>query len=153
MIDHLIRSCVILESLQKSAKEAVWDEMLDALVTAGQLPSDARAPIRAQLEEREGLGSTGIGNGVALPHSKRAPIPEMVMALARSVEGLDYDAIDGRPVQILFMILTPVERADDHLQALRWVSGLARNADFRRFMVAAASESEMRDLLREMTAA
>ena len=74
------------------------------------------------------------------------------MALARSQEGIEYQAIDGRSVQTLFLIVAPSDQAEAHLEALRWISTLARNADFRRFVLSAAGADEIRELLREMSA-
>ena len=152
MIDGLIDTAIIVEKLDSSAKSDVLAEILDAVVTSGRVKKAAKAAIRELLEEREALGSTGIGNGVAVPHVKSAVVKQVSLALARSQDGIEYQAIDGRPVHTLFLILAPESDAESHLAALRWVSTLARNPDFRRFVLAADGEDAIRDLLREMSA-
>lgn len=152
MIEDLIDSAVILEELESSGADQVLDEVLAAMVASGRLAERDVAAVGKKLAEREALGSTGIGNGVAVPHVKSERIDKISMALARSSSGIEYRAIDGRPVHIFFMILAPEDSADDHLRALRWISSLARNADFRRFVLSAGSEADLRDLLREMSA-
>ncbi len=152
MIQDLIDSAVILEELKCSDADQVLDEVLAAMAAAKCVAKGDGAAIGKKLAEREALGSTGIGNGVAVPHVKGDQITKISMALARSSSGIEYRAIDGRPVHIFFMILAPAESAEDHLQALRWISTLARNADFRRFALSAKTEADLRDLLREMSA-
>lgn len=151
MIEELIQSTVILEALASVDKEAALDEMLQGLVAAGRVGEENVSQIVERLREREALGSTGIGNGVAVPHVKTDRVASVAMALARSAEGIEYQAIDGRSVRTFFLIVAPADQADAHLEALRWISTLARNADFRRFVLLAESADEIRDLLREMS--
>ena len=150
MIATLIDEAVILDA-EAPTKEGFLDAMLDAMVAAGRVQTADRAGIGKQLREREALGSTGIGNGIAVPHVKSGKIDQICLALARSGDGIDYQAIDGLPVHTVFLILAPVDQAESHLQALRWISSLARNGDFRRFVQSAGGEAEVRDLLREMS--
>ena len=151
MIAALIDSAVIVESLGASSKDDVLTEMLDAAISGGRAAADDKKALRKLLADREALGSTGIGNGVAVPHVKSDRIGELGLILARSQDGIEYQAIDGRPVHTLFLLLAPKSAAEDHLAALRWVSTLARDADFRRFVMAAGDDDAIRDLLREMS--
>lgn len=151
MIEELIESAVILENVASAEKGPVLDEMLQALVAAGRVAADDAPQIRKRLREREALGSTGIGNGVAVPHVKTDRVSRVAMALARAPGGIEYQAIDGRAVQTLFLIVAPADQAEAHLAALRWISTLARNADFRRFVVSADGADEIRELLHEMS--
>lgn len=152
MIEELIDSAVIIEELSSTDVDGVLNEVLQAMVGVDRIARRDADDIVVQLRERERQGSTGIGNGMAVPHVKTECVERMAMALARSRDGIDYRAIDGRPVHTVFLIVAPVDRADDHLQALRWISTLARNADFRRFVRSASGEDEIRDLLHEMSA-
>lgn len=151
MIQELIDSALVLDDLKASTKDAVLDEILAAAVDGGRLQKSKRAAIRKRLAEREELGSTGIGNGVAVPHVKADAVGDTLLVLARSHDGVDFDAVDGRPVHTVFLIVAPKDAAEEHLQLLRWISGLARSADFRRFFRSAADEREIRELLREMS--
>ena len=74
------------------------------------------------------------------------------MVLARCRKGIEWQAIDGRPVQVVFLLVSPSAEPEAHLQCLRWIAGLARNADFRRFLLDAPDQAAMRELLREMSA-
>ena len=150
MIETLIDSAVIVDDLRAAGKAEAFDEILAAAVASGALDKAQSGPIRKRLVEREELGSTGIGNGVAVPHVKVATAERMVLCLARHVAGIDFDAIDGRPVHTLFVVIAPQDAAEDHLALLRWISGLARDADFRRFVQDAEGAVQIRELLHEM---
>jgi mannitol/fructose-specific phosphotransferase system IIA component (Ntr-type) len=150
MFSKLIESATIIESLVASAKADVLKEMLKAGVDSGGLAVKNTATLRKKLAEREKLGSTGIGNGVAVPHVKSGAISEVCMILGRSVQGIDYQAIDGRPVHTVFLLVVPTDQAEVHLQSLRWIASLARNPDFRRFVLSASGEAGIRELLHEM---
>jgi PTS system nitrogen regulatory IIA component len=153
MIRKLVDSAPILPDLKAKAKEAVLKELLQAAQDAGAFPKKAFAGLLKKLGEREAMGSTGIGNGVAVPHLKSEEVKTLTLVLGRSKRGIEYQAIDGRAAQILFLLAAPQDAAEDHLRCLRWISGLARNADFRRFFLDAEGADAIRDLLREMTPA
>lgn len=150
MLKDLIDSALILESIQAVSKEAALDEILAAAVKAKLIRSKKSSVIRELLQKREELGSTGIGNGVAVPHVKADEIVKPSIVLARSTAGIPYAAVDGKDVRTLFMLLGPKNAAEEHLQVLRWISTLARSSDFRRFVIGAKGEAEIRDLLHEM---
>lgn len=150
MIGALIDSAVLVESIDSSTTDAVIDEVLRALVAEGRLRKGSLAAIRKNIAEREIKGSTGIGNGVAVPHVKTDSVETSVFALGRSSAGVEWNAIDGRPVHLVFLILAPKSATEEHLAMLRWISTMARDGDFRRFARAAESADELRDLLREM---
>lgn len=151
----LIDTAVVLPSVAATTKDGVLEEILGAMADAGVLTASDVTPVLAQLLEREAQGSTGLGNGVAIPHVRETTgVSENMMALGIAREGIAFDAIDGRPVQIVFLILGPSGAdPDEHLQVLRGVSRLARNLDFRRFALSAGSAQELVELLREMTEA
>jgi len=151
MIQELIRSSVVVEALESADKAAALNEVVSALVGAGAVAEGMADEVGERALAREARGSTGIGHGVAVPHAKVGGVGGMVMALARSRSGIDYDAVDGQPVHTIFFLVSPEDQADDHLAALRWVSSLARDADFRRFVLAASGEAEVRELLLEMS--
>ena len=145
-------SIVLLPALSSSSRDDALAEILDQMVAQGDVQAAARDAIYAQLVERETQASTGLGNGVAVPHVKRADVVETRIAVAVSPDGLPFDAIDGKPVHIVFLVLGSKDAAEgSHLQALRWVSGLARNSDFRRFARAVDGVDEFRELLMEMS--
>jgi len=150
MLRDLIDSTLIIECVQAGSKGDALDEILRLAVKAKLLAAKKFAAVRKLLQEREDLGSTGIGNGVAVPHVKTVDIAKTCMILARSVEGIPFSSVDGKDVHTVFMLLAPADAAEEHLQVLRWISTLARSGDFRRFFSDAAGEAEIRDLLHEM---
>lgn len=148
----LLDSIVLLPALASSSRDDALAEVLDQMVAQGVVDGSVRGDIYARLVERENQASTGLGNGVAVPHVKQADVSETRIAVAVSSVGLPFDAIDGKPVHIVFLVLGPRESAGDgHLKALRWVSGLARSADFRRFARAIDGVDEFHELLVEMS--
>jgi nitrogen PTS system EIIA component len=86
-----------------------------------------------------------------VPHVKGEEVERATLVLARCKKGLEWQAIDGRPVHVVFLLVSPANEPENHLQCLRWVAGLARNADFRRFLQDAKDVDAIRDLLREMS--
>ncbi len=153
MLKQVIDSALILESTAATAKGDLLDEVVSAIVESGRLPPGQADLVRDALRKREALGSTGIGNGVAVPHVKHAKLDSVVLTLARSEQGVDYAAVDGRAVHLLFLILAPEASAEVHLQLLRWISKLARHSDFRRFAGQATGTDELRELLHELSEA
>ncbi len=152
MNHSLIESVVLPPSLKAGSREEAFAEILDHMVEGDAIGKSDRDGIFKQLLDREELGSTGLGNGVAVPHVKEAPVDGLRLAVAISEAGVPFGAIDGRPVHILFLVLGPCgSQPVEHLNVLRWVSGLARNGDFRRFALAADGCDGLRDLLVEMT--
>ncbi len=153
MIENLSGSCFIVPCLETISKEEVFQEMLDRVVEAGHITKRDRTAMKKLLIEREAQGSTGLGNGIAVPHFKAKKLIDHHLVVANSQAGIQFDAIDGQPVHTLFLVMGPAEDSEGHLQVLRWVSSLARSADFRRFVLNAKSEAEIRDLLEEMSGA
>ncbi len=153
MIRKLVQTATILPELQAGSREAALKELLQAALEAGAFPKKAFNGLHKKLAEREAMGSTGIGNGVGVPHVKGDEVKQPTLVLGRHRSGIEYQAIDGRLVQILFLLVTPTAAAEDHLKCLRWISGLARSADFRRFCLDAADEVAIRELLLEMSPA
>ncbi|MEM9179966.1 MAG: PTS sugar transporter subunit IIA [Pseudomonadota bacterium] len=97
--------------------------------------------------ERENLGSTSVGEGVAIPHARIPELKSPVGAFVRLVDGVDFDAIDGRPCDLIFMLLAPIAAGADHLRALAQVSRAFRNADLRDKLRAASDVDAIKDLV------
>lgn len=150
MISELVRSATILADVQATTKDAAIKELVQAAQAAGIVPKKKVAALGKKVLDRESLGSTGIGNGVAVPHVKSEDVQNAHLVFGRVRGGLEWHAIDGRPVHILFFLVSPAEAAEAHLRCLRWISMLARNGDFRRFCLDAADDKGLRDLLGEM---
>ena len=152
MIPQLIDAAALLGELQATTKEAALKELLAAALAAGAFPAKAQKGLQKRLSDREAIGSTGLGNTVAVPHVKGDEVARTTLVLARCKTGIEWQAIDGRPVHTIFLLVSPASEPESHLQCLRWIASLARSADFRRFLHEAKDPSAMRELLREMTA-
>ncbi|TXH29473.1 MAG: PTS sugar transporter subunit IIA [Elusimicrobia bacterium] len=126
----LLSNDVVVVDLAAQTKKDVLAELCGVLGKAGKLP-DAAAMVRALLE-REALGSTGIGAGVAIPHGKAANVPGQAAALGISKRGVAFEALDGEPVHIVFLLVAPTEAAGDHLKALAKISRLLKDKFFRQ---------------------
>jgi PTS system nitrogen regulatory IIA component len=151
MIAQLIEAAAMVADLAAKTKDAALKELLAAAEESGAFPAKAAKGLAKRLTEREAIGSTGLGNTVAVPHVKSDDVVRTTLVLGRCRRGLEWQAIDGRPVHVLFLLVSPTAEPESHLQCLRWIAGLARNADFRRFLLDAPDGDAMRELLREMT--
>ena len=152
MIRKLIETATLIGELEATTKEAALKELLTGAQAAGAFPAKSAKALGKRLSEREAIGSTGLGNSVAVPHVKGDDVAQPALVLARCKKGLEWQAIDGRPVHILFLLVSPATEPETHLQCLRWIATLARSTDFRRFVLDAPTGAAMRDLLREMAA-
>jgi mannitol/fructose-specific phosphotransferase system IIA component (Ntr-type) len=152
MIPSLVENATIVVELKSSTKDAAIKELLKAAQAAKIFPKKHEAAFAKKLLERESIGSTGLGNSVAVPHLKHDEVATSSVVVARAPGGIEWQAIDGRPVSILFFVASPSGDPESHLQCLRWISSLARNADFRRFLLDSEEVDQIRELLREMIA-
>ncbi len=148
------KACSI--GLKASDKNQALEESVGNLVSGGVLDAGLADDAKRALLEREELASTGVGQNVAIPHVKLAGIEEAVACLSVHNEGLEWAAVDGEPVQVLFTVLRPAESTElhdpeRHLEMMRWIASLARNDDFRSFALQAKTRTELVDLLKEMS--
>lgn len=149
LTDFLVEESIIYELKVRDKRNAI-KEMVEALTRSHKIPASEVDSVTAALMKREQLGSTGIGGGVAVPHTKHKSVSRLLVTVARSEEGVDFDALDGEPVHLVFLLLSPSETAGAHLQALEKIATLIRDNDFRRFMTTASDKEEMIEILREV---
>src|SRR3984893_6228704 len=129
MSDFVVRDSIIVP-LNASTNEGVIREMVEGLRTAGQFKgADVEDIIKAILK-RELLGSTGIGRGVAIPHTKHPCVERLTGTVAISKQGVPFDSLDGDPVNVFVMLTSPQDRPTDHLRALENVSRVLRDDHF-----------------------
>jgi len=111
-------------------------ELTEALIASGcQLDIDEVLRI---LQERENLGSTGIGDGVAIPHGKLKNLDQLVMSFGRSIDGVDFDSMDGKPAHLFFLLVAPEESVGVHLKTLARISKLLKDQEVRQKLIDAA---------------
>ncbi len=123
MIEKLLREDRILLDLKAKDKEGVLREMVSVL----NLPKDKEDLLISSLMQREKLGSTGIGKGIAIPHCRSVAVDNITLIVGISKEGVDFDSLDGKPVHIIFMLVaTPMDPSMQYLTALGNIAKIAR---------------------------
>ncbi|TWU18172.1 PTS sugar transporter subunit IIA [Allorhodopirellula heiligendammensis] len=144
-----VKKGAIRANLQSTTKEAVINELVESLLEAGEIAADQRDDIIAAIMKREELGSTGIGRGVAVPHTKHPSVSELVGTVGVSEAGVDFDSLDGERVQLFFLLISPPERPGDHLRALENISRQLRDESFCRFLKQSKTADDIQQLLQE----
>lgn len=130
-------------------KESVIRELVGTLVKAGQVAEKDSDDIIKTIIKREELGSTGIGRGVAVPHTKHASVDRLVGTVGISEFGVDFDSLDGEKVQLLFLLISPPDLPADHLKALGNISRQLRDDMFCRFLKQSKTSEDVAQLLSE----
>jgi PTS system fructose-specific IIC component len=144
--DLLTKETMILQ-LQANTKEEVIEELVAKLQEAGVL-ADAQA-FKEAIWAREAQSTTGVGDGIAIPHAKTAAVKRPAVAFGRSKTGIDYDALDGKPSHLFFMIAAPEGANNTHLEALARLSSMLMDASFRAQLESASDEEEVLRLIAE----
>ncbi len=130
IMDFLSEKAILVD-LKSTKKGEVLEELTDLLISAGEISEACRAKMLEGLHNREALGSTAIGQGVAIPHSKTDCVSKLTAAFAISRKGIDFDSLDGEPAHIFFMLAAPLDSAGPHLKALARISRLLKDKYFR----------------------
>lgn len=136
-------------TLASQSKPAVIQELVESLVAAGAVAASEQEGIVKAIMKREELGSTGIGRGVAVPHTKHPSVSRLVGTVGVCTDGLDFNSLDGEKVHLFFLLISPPDRPGDHLRALENISRQLRNDMFCRFLKQAKSADDIRQLLDE----
>jgi PTS system nitrogen regulatory IIA component len=135
----------IIEELKAKSKRAVLVE-LSEIFTHYHSGIQGEAMVEVLLD-REKLGSTGIGDGIAIPHGKLKGLDHLVIAFGRSREGIDFDAIDGKPVHIFFLLMAPESSTGQHLKALAKISRMLKDQEFRSSLMSAKNTEEIYQII------
>ncbi len=130
IMDFLSKKAITTD-VKSVKKEDVIKELVDTLVDAGDIEKRHRNKLIEALMARESLGSTAIGQGIAIPHAKSDSVTKLVAAFGLSKKGVDFDSLDGEPVNIFFLLLAPQDSAGPHLKALARISRLLKDKYFR----------------------
>jgi PTS system nitrogen regulatory IIA component len=146
-ITDILDADSVIEQLTARDKKGVLDELVSVLVEHGKL-ADQEKSVQILLE-RERLGSTGIGDGIAIPHGKLKAINSVICSFGRSKEGVDFQSIDEKPSYLFFLLFAPEESAGEHLKALARLSRLLKDAQLRKQLLAATSRAEIYRLITE----
>lgn len=146
--DFIVADAVVA-ALAGTDRDAVIRELVTSLAQAGALDADAVEDVVAALIKREQNGSTGFGKGVAVPHVKHAKVKRMVGTVGRSASGIDFAALDHQPVYSVFLLLSPDNAPQQHLQAMNIVFSNLQKDMFRKFLRQADAQKKILDLLEE----
>ena len=131
----------IISELTAKDKKKVLEELVDAMIYPDSI-IEKHALVKVLLE-RERLGSTGIGDGVAIPHGKYPGIDQPLISFGRSLEGLDFESMDGQPAHLFFLLVAPENSANLHLKALATIARVLKNSSFRKALMEASSREEI----------
>lgn len=146
LLDILSPGCV-KAPLEATDKKGVIDELVDLLARDGKV-NDA-ANLKEAVWMRETTRTTGIGHSLAIPHGKSEGVPSLTMAVGKPAEPMDFASIDGKPVKLVVLLASPLDKTSDHIQALAKVSRLMAQEEFRAKIYAATSSQDLYDLLQQ----
>jgi len=130
----------IITDIKSAKKEDVLKELVDALINAGDIEKRSRTKLIDALMVRESLGSTAIGQGIAIPHAKSDCAEKLIAAFGLSKKGVDFDSLDGELAYIFFLLVAPQDSAGPHLKALARISRLLKDKYFRDTLRTCADE-------------
>jgi nitrogen PTS system EIIA component len=147
IMDFLNKKAVTA-SLQANDKEGVIREMVQLLANSAGIPDSSDELVKAVLA-RESLGSTGIGQGIGIPHAKNQCVKQLVAAFGLSQKGVNFDSLDGEPAYIFFLLVAPEESAGPHLKALARISRMLKDKYFRDLLRKSKDEKEILRIIEE----
>ena len=140
-IVDILPEALVVPSLRGRTKDEVLHELAAALATAH--PNVDANRLVDVLRERERLGSTAIGDGIAIPHGKWPGLQSVVAVFGRHAQGVDFDSLDGRPTHLFFLLVAPEDSVGQHLKALARVSRLLKDAAFRQALVTTTEPQQL----------
>ncbi len=148
-LTEFVVSDAILPELVADSKESAIRQMVASLKQAGKINEADEEAIVSAILKREELGSTGIGRGVAVPHTKHPSVESIISTVALCHDGLDFESLDGEDVYILFLLISPPDRPGDHLRGLETITRYLKKDDFCSFLKQARTKEQVMDLLQE----
>lgn len=149
LTDFISRKAIV-PVLKSKDKRGVIQELVQAARKACEGEKFAAADIVEAIVQREKIGSTGVGGGVGVPHAKLDAVKNVVGAFGRAPHGVDFNAVDGEPVYLIFLILAPPSRNEAYLQALQKVMAAIKRPNFVKFLKGAKTAREIEEIFREV---
>ena len=146
IMDYLCKNAIAVDLKARNKKEVI-NEMTAVLAKTNKI-SDKEKVVKILLE-REELGSTGIGQGIAIPHGKTNQVDDVIITFGSSKQGIDFESLDGEPVYLLFLLLAPLESSGVHLKALAKISRLLKDKYFRQALRDAKNIDEVIKVIKE----
>jgi nitrogen PTS system EIIA component len=146
IVDILEKKSIVTE-LRGASKKEVLEELIDALVA--QKPQLNRERLMAVLLERERLGSTGIGDGIAIPHGKLKDLDHLALSFGKSTRGVEFESMDGKPVHLFFLLVAPENCAGIHLRALAKIARLLKNGLVRKRLGSVSTPEDIYSVIQQ----
>lgn len=146
MANFIVQDAIIPELAAATRDEAIR-EVVESLCAAGQLPAADRDDVVKAILRREALGTTGIGHHIGIPHTRHAAVTQLLGTVAVSKNGVPFESIDGEPVHVMVMLISPPDKPGDHLRALENVVNAMRDEAFVKSLRDAAGKDEIWKLL------
>jgi mannitol/fructose-specific phosphotransferase system IIA component (Ntr-type) len=140
--------CIVFPLKGKNKKEII-KELIDVLAENKKIKEKDKEEVFKCVMEREKLGSTGVGLGVAIPHGRTAAVDKIVGALGISKEGVEFETLDGEPVYFVFLILSPLEATSDYLRAISYVARMFKDKFFREALKNISSVEEVVKIIKQ----
>lgn len=147
-LSDLLNEAGITASLAARDKRGVIEELVDLLMHSSNVVTDKNGIIKA-VWEREELMSTGIGQGVGIPHAKTNAVDRLYAVFGRSEAGIDFAALDSRPVHLFFLLVAPEDQSGPHVKALARISRLLKQSYFRQALLESRKPQEVLTIIRE----
>ena len=146
-ITDILNEASVFQDLRSSTKKGVLEELSTVLVQEGKLPD--RDKVVEVLLDREKLGSTGIGDGIAIPHGKMKGIEDLITSFGRSTKGINFESMDNKPTHLFFLLVAPENSAGIHLKALARISRLLKDSSFRSRLMEAKDRRDLFAIIAE----
>ena len=146
-ISDFLCTKAICADLKGTNKQEIIEEMVKLLINAGAIDKKNKAKLMEVLLAREALGSTAIGQGIAIPHGKSDSVNKLVAGLGINKKGIDFDSLDGDPAYIFFLLIAPIDSAGPHLKALARISRLLKDKYFRENLKVVKDEKTILELI------
>lgn len=146
-LSEIINENLIILDIKSDTKKEILSEMVELFLKAGYITDKDR--YLNSIIEREKLGTTGIGKGIAIPHGKTEDVKKVSICFARSKKGVDFESLDGKPVHLIFMLAAPINSDGDYLKALAKLSRLLRYKEFKDKLVQVKNGTDIIDIIKE----
>jgi PTS system fructose-specific IIC component len=146
-ISEFLKPEAIIMQMKSRDKIAALKELVDNIVDNKAVENGEE--LQKALAKRENLESTGIGDGIAIPHARTDAVKNLILAFARSEEGVDFSAIDGKPSYLIFLIASPKNKKSEYIMALAKLSRLLRKQDVRQLLKKASNPEEILDIIKK----
>ena len=148
-ISEFLNPKAVSADLKSSSKEEIIDELVGLLINSGSVDKKYKSKVIEVLMAREALGSTAIGQGIAIPHGKSDCTKKIVGCLGVSKKGINFDSLDGEPAYIFFLLLAPIDSAGPHLKALARISRLLKDKYVRENLKSVKDDKTMLKIVQQ----